>query len=438
VSRTLAAARLFAGALLLALLSARDGAAQEATARKPRPFPALFGPTEAELNRPRRLYLSCSIYDAADDNTFLSNDTDVLDPTLQSNRWYTGANVSLAYTSKPRRNQFSLNLSSAGRYYSDLHEVVTTRHNGAFALDVQPALDWRVQLSGTASYSPYYDVVLGPTGQTLWSADNPPVSEDASVSKQHSMQYGSFVGVTHNFTAGTILALNYGMRYRQVLSVSGADMDTQRAGFQFTHAIAKDVAVKVGYAYGLSTTGDPQALPIRNNDLDIGLNYGKTFAPSVRTSLAFTTGSTIVSAADGQHFRVTGSGRLMRRLSPSWTAMLAYDRGLQVPDGATRPFFSDTLTGSLGGYLGRRLNVRLQPTYSHGVVGLGGDANPYNAWTNTSRVEFALSRRVALYGEHFLYRYRFATAAGLPAQLMPSVDRQGARVGLTLWAPIVR
>lgn len=434
--RTLAAARLFAGALLLALLSARGSAAQEATSRKPRPFPALFGPTESELNRPRRLYLSCSIYDAADDNTFLSNDTDVLDPTLQSNRWYSGMNVSLAYTSKPRRNQFSLNLSSAARYYSDLHEVVTTRHNGAFAFDLQPALDWRVQLSGTASYSPYYDVVLGPTAQTLWAADAAPVSEDASVSKQHSMQYGSFLGVTHNFSPETILAMNYGVRYRQVFE--GADMETQRAGFQFTHAIAKDVGVKIGYAYGLSTFGGGSARPIRNNDLDIGLNYGKTFAPSVRTSLSFTSGSTIVSAADGQHFRVTGSARLMRRLSPTWTASAAYDRGLQVPDGATRPFFSDTVTGSLGGYLGRRTNVRLQPTYSHGVVGLGGEANPYNAYTNTSRIEFALSRRLALYGEHFFYRYRFASAAGLPVQLMPSVDRQGARVGLTLWAPIVR
>ena len=136
MSRFIALARVFAGALLLVLLSARGASAQQTTARKPRPFPALFGPTEAELNRPRRLYLSCSIYDAVDDNSFLSNDTDVLDPTLQANRWYTGANVSLAYTSKPRRNLISLNLSSSARYYSDLHEVVTTRHSGAFSIDL--------------------------------------------------------------------------------------------------------------------------------------------------------------------------------------------------------------------------------------------------------------------------------------------------------------
>jgi len=437
VSRFIALARVFTGALLLVLLSARGSSAQQTTARKPRPFPALFGPTEAELNRPRRLYLSCSIYDAVDDNSFLSNDTDVLDPTLQANRWYTGANVSLAYTSKPRRNLISLNLSSSARYYSDLHEVVTTRHSGAFSIDLQPALDWRLQLSSTASYSPYYDVVLGPTGQGLSSADMPPVSEDASVSKQHAMQYGSFVGVTHNFAPETMLALNYGVRYRQIFE--GADTDTQRAGVQFTHRIAKDVALKMGYGYGLATTGGgPAARPIRNNDLDVGLNYGKTFAPSVRTSISFTTGSTIVSAEDGQHFRVTGSGRLMRRLSPTWTAMLTYDRGLQVPDGATRPFFSDTVGAMLGGYVGRRVNVRLQPNYSHGVVGFGADVNPYDAYTATSRIEIAISRRLALYGEHFFYRYRFASDAGLPAQLMPSVDRQGARVGLTLWAPIVR
>ena len=434
MSRVIVVARVFVGVLLLATLSARIGSAQ--SARKPRPFPALFGPTETELNRLRRLDLTCSIYDAADDNSFLSSDSDVLDPALQSNRWYTGANISLAYTNKPRRNHVSLNLSSAARYYPDLHEVVTTRHGGAFSVDLQPALDWRVQASSTASYSPYYDVVLGPTGQAL-SFDTSPVSEDASVSKQHAMQYGSFLGVTHNFGPQTALALDYGLRYRQIFE--GGDTETQRAGFQFTHGIAKDVGLKIGYAYGIATTGSgPEARPIRNNDLDLGLNYGKTFAPSVRTSVSFTTGSTIVSAGDGQHFRVTGSGRLMRRLSPTWTAMLSYDRGLQVPDGATPPFFSDTVSGTLGGYLGRRVNVRLQPSYSHGVVGLGADVNPYNAYTSTSRLEFALGRRVALYAEHFFYRYRFASAAGLPAQLMPSVDRQGARMGLTLWAPIVR
>lgn len=434
MSRFLAVARRLVGALLLVLLSARVGSAQ--SSRKPRAFPALFGPTESELTRPIRLDVTCSVYDAADDNSFLTNDTDVLDPTLQSNRWYTGANIALAYTRKPHRNAVSLNLASSGRYYADLHQVVTTRHSGAIGLDLYPAKDWRLQLSDSASYSPYYQVVFGPSAGALWGGDVP-VSDDASVAIQHAMQYASFVGLSHTFGPQTALSLNYGVRYTEVFG--GFDSNSQRAGFQFTHGLTKDIGVRIGYAYGVAVTGlDRTAAPIRNNDLDLGLNYGRTFSPSVRTSFSFATGSTIVSSGDGRHFRVTGSGRLTRRLTPTWTALVTYDRGLSVPDGATRPFFSDTIGGNIGGYVGRRVSLRLQPSYSHGVVGFEGETNPYNSYASTARAEIALGRRVALYAEHFYYRYRFASQAGLPTLLIAGVDRQGARIGLTLWAPLVR
>jgi hypothetical protein len=434
VSRTLAVARRLVGVLLLVLLSARVGSAQ--SSRKPRAFPALFGPTESELTRPVRLDVSCSVYDAADDNSFLTNDTDVLDPTLQSNRWYTGANIALAYNRKPHRNALSLNLASSARYYADLHQVVTTRHSGAVSLDLYPATDWRLQLSDSASYSPYYQVVFGPSAGALWGGDVP-VSDDASVAVQHAMQYASFVGLSHNFGPQTALNLNYGVRYTDVFG--GFDSNSQRAGFQFTHGLTKDIGVRIGYAYGIAVTGlDRTAAPIRNNDLDLGLSYGRTFSPSVRTSFSFASGSTIVSSGDGRHFRVTGSGRLTRRLTPTWTALVTYDRGLSVPDGATRPFFSDTIAGNIGGYVGRRVSLRVQPSYSHGVVGFEGDTNPYNSYSTTARAEIALGRRLALYAEHFYYRYRFASQAGLPALLIAGVDRQGARIGLTLWAPLVR
>ena len=50
----------------------------------------------------------------------------------------------------------------------------------------------------------------------------------------------------------------------------------------------------------------------------------------------------------------------------------------------------------------------------------------------------AISHHLALYVEHFYYRYRFASAAGLPALLTSATDRQGARVGLTVWTPLVQ
>ena len=251
------------------------------------------------------------------------------------------------------------------------------------------------------------------------------------------MQYGSVVGLTHTYSEKSALVFNYGLHYTQVCAAP--DSNSQRAGALFTQLLTKDIGLRVGYAYGVAATGtDPTAAPIRNQDIDLGLSYGRTFAPSVRTSFGFSTGSTIVSSDDGRHFRLTGSGRLSRQLSPLWTAQITFDRGLQVPDGATRPFFADNVGGSVRGYFNQRISLRLQPSYSHGVVGFAGKTNSYDSVTSSARLDVALTHQLALYGEHFYYRYQFASAAGLPGLLTMGLKRQGARVGLTLWTPLVR
>ena len=109
-----------------------------------------------------------------------------------------------------------------------------------------------------------------------------------------------------------------------------------------------------------------------------------------------------------------------------------------MPDGATRPFFSDTVAGTISGYISRRASLRIQPSYSHGVVGFTGQTNAYNSYSSTTRFEVAVSHRLALYAEHFYYNYRFDNGVGLPALLTTGLNRQGARIGLTVWTPLVQ
>jgi hypothetical protein len=251
------------------------------------------------------------------------------------------------------------------------------------------------------------------------------------------MQYGSFVGVTHTISERSSLAWNYSARYTQVFE-GGSDTNTQRGGVAYVHGLTKYIGLRLGYAYGVAFAG-PTALPITSQDLDVGLSYGRAFAPSRRTTFGFSSGSSFVSEGDGAlHYVITGSARLTRRLAPRWTSQVLYDRGLSVPDGATRPFFADTVAANITGYINGRTSVRLQPQYSHGVVGLSGVTNSYNSGSSTTRLEMAISHHLALYVEHFYYRYRFANGVGLPPMLMSSVDRQGARVGLTVWTPLVQ
>jgi len=423
--------------LLLGLAAARSASAQSTSTHRLPLFHSLFGPTDNEQNRPRQLDLNWSLYTAGDDNSFLSTDADILDAALQSKRVYSGLTISAQYVRRPPRRVLTFNTAAAGRYYSDLRRVVTTRYGGGMTLDALVARDWRLQLSNTASFSPFYQVVLAPSAPGLWTPDAPAPSADNAVSRQHAMQYGSFIGVTHGYSARSSIAFNYGLRYTQVFE--GADSGSQRGGVEYVHGIAKDIGLRLGYAYGVAFTGaNPGARPIRNQDIDIGLNYGRSFSPSRRMSLGFTTGSSIISSDDGSHFRVTGSARFTRRLSPRWTAVVLYDRGLQVPDGATRPFFSDTVSAGINGYFSPRASLRILPAYSHGTVGFTGQTNAYNSYSSTTRFEVAISHRLAVYAEHFYYNYAFDSGVGLPAFLTTGLNRQGVRAGLAVWTPLVQ
>jgi hypothetical protein len=423
----------------IALSIARPALAQSGSgSARPLPvFRGLFGPDERESTRPRSLDVNWNVYSAQDDNTFLATDADVLDTPLQSNRIYTGATIGATYKRRPKRNVLTLSGSAAGRYYADLREVVTTRYGGGMSLDSSLARDWRLQLAESASFSPFYQLAVAPAGPDAPAADAPvPVGDDA-VARQHAMQYGSFVGLTHTMSARTSLAWNYSSRYTQVFD-GGTDTNTQRGGVSYLHGLTKYIGLRLGYAYGVAFTG-PGVSPIRNQDLDVGLSYGRAFAPSRRTTFGFSSGSSFVSDGDGSlHYVVTGSARLTRRLAPRWTSQVLYDRGLSVPDGATRPFFADTVAANISGYLTGRVSVRLQPAYAHGVVGFSGATNSYNSGSNTTRLEMAISHHLALYLEHFIYRYQFANGVGLPPLLSQSVDRQGVRLGLTLWTPLVQ
>jgi hypothetical protein len=82
---------------------------------------------------------------------------------------------------------------------------------------------------------------------------------------------------------------------------------------------------------------------------------------------------------------------------------------------------------------------RTFPSYARGTAGVGAESNPYDSLASTTRLEIGLGRRVAFYFEHFYYRYAFANNTNLPPMVAVSgLNRNGARVGLTLWAPVIR
>jgi hypothetical protein len=390
-------------------------------------YRGLFGPTELEENLPERLFFTFSTYGAGDDSSALGG-TDIADVTLQARRFYQGAQARFSMRRQRARSLINFEGTSALRYYPGLHGVTTSQHGGSLDAQLVRSPKLKFQLSAAGAYSPYYQFQ---PGQASVAGPVPAPGQDFSVARQRTLNYGGLGAMTYSAGRYTEFVVNGGARYTQFLDAP--DFISHSLGARVTHRVSRDFALVLGYSTGLQgRSGLPGT---RTQNIDAGLNYAHGVWLSPKTSIGFSTGSAIVSALDGKHFELTGSAFVKQQLSPRWTAQVAVARGIQAVETSPRPFIGETINASLGGYFSRRLSLRLTPMFGHGTdVTVNGGS--YRSFSNQARVEWAFSRFWAFYVEHYYFHYRTA-GPELPSEL-PGLDRQGARTGITLWAPMVR
>lgn len=395
---------------------------------------SLFGPTEAQERRAQQVNLTLFLYNAFDDNSRFEADNDLLDATLQSKRMFQGAGGTFSFSRRRPRATITAGGSAGFRYYSALRSVTTSKFNGSAGMDVQVSPRLRVQGSQAFSYSPYYQLALGQSAPALGGTEIPTASADYSVARERVIGYTSVAGATYQPGRRSTLTFGYGLQYTDFLG-SGA-FSAQRGGGRYEYELWDGIALRLGY--GLAVSRDRSAAPaVLVHNIDLGVDYRRSIALSPRTSVALSTGTTVVSAADGRHVQVGGMLRVDRQLFAGWRAQAGYERGVQVLENTPVPFFSGTFTGGISGQITRRMSLRSVPIYSTGAA-VGDRSMKYHSVSATTRLDIAVTRHWALYGEHFYYRYQFPQGTGLPAVLTDGLQRQGLRGGLTLWVPVLR
>jgi hypothetical protein len=389
-------------------------------------YRGLYGPTDVENNLPERLFFTLSTYGAADDSTVFGAG-DISDVSLQSRRFYEGAQTRLSFRRQRARSLVNFDTTSALRYYSGLNDATTTQHGGTLAAQFALSPRVKLQMGLAGSYSPYYE--FQPGQGTSGPSGSP--EQNFSISRQRTLAYGALGSLTVITSRYSELTLDGAGRYTQF--IGAPDFLSHTAGGRFTKRVSRDVALVLGYTSGRLGRSDGSST--LTSAIDAGVSYNRGFLLSPKLSFGFSTGSAIVGGLRGQRFELIGSAYLKHQVSGRWTTQLAFARGLQTIDTAPRPFIGETVTGSLSGYLTRRIGIRLAPSYGHGTDVTAGTGS-YRSYSNQARIDVAFSRFWAVYVEHFFYNYRMTGGAGI--SLPPGLDRQGVRTGLVLWAPLVR
>lgn len=397
------------------------------------PYRTLFGPNSRDGARPDQFTVALSVYAGLDDTSVFATGG-VLDDSLLTGRAHQGATMALAFLRRRPRATITLAGSSALRYYSSLNRIGTQKHSGGIGLAVLASKQLTFRVALDASYSPSYQLALGHAPVVDASELTfEPAGVDFGVTRDKQITYGSFAGASYVWNSSRNLTLGYRSSYADYFTRS--DFATQEASARFTQRLSSDIALRLGYGLGSGSLAGVRSTV--HHDLDIGLIYNRSFSFSPRTTLGFTSGSTVVSTGAGRQFELIGSAQLRRLLSRRWTSSMGYQRGLTAIDSIAQPFVAATLNGDLSGFLGSRTRVSFQPRYSRGAE-VGDATRTFKSAVSLTRVDTAVSRHWAVFAEHFYHSYQFAAVANLPPALAAGLTRQGLRFGLAIWTPVIR
>jgi len=401
----------------------------------PRPYRGLF-----EAGSPARpgghvLDFTASVYEEYG-NT--QDQGTQLGPLVLDTGWFLGVQGGLSYRKAGQWTQLGLRTDGSFRYYRDSGQSTLPRYS------VQAGVDRRiggerqsaVRFGGSVNYEPYYMLSLLETPvSVVEGAAIVPTNRDDLLYRQARYIFGQSFGFDLPLSARSFFTLTEDARATKA-DIPGLDVRTMHVAAAFGYRFSRYVALRLGYGTRFGSYGAQAQQRLQTHDIDISLDYRRLFAPSRRTTFGFETGSQLVTAESRRQWRVIGAVNVRHQFDAGWFIQGDLARTTQLVEGFSNPLFVNTATGSLGGFLGRRVELLTSGAYSRGVVGFTRD--PYWAVQGSARMRLAVARFVAIDVEGLMARHSFDSRIVLPAGLPSQLNRWSVRFNVALWLPLFR
>jgi hypothetical protein len=390
-------------------------------------FRGLFGPDpDVALTSHPVVELVVTTYEARGQTVARAGEG-IDETSLHDGQFYSGLTTGLSYRRKTRTATLNGGLSNALRVYP-LTGVTTTEHSGYGSMELRASRRTLVRAATALLYTPYHQILGLPVTTEGTSGS------DAAVATNASTTLTGGAAVVRQLGRRGLLTAGYDGRVTTYTSGERGPISHQ-AGAAYTYEFAKGLALRVGDGVRMLRAGTGDAIVAQ--DIALGIDVNRSLTESRRTSVTFTTGSSITSNESGRQFVATGSATLAHRLGRSWQAAVNFDRGLQVADLLPRPFVGNSTGFTLGGFVGRRTSMRVRGSYAFGDFDLNGSSSRYVSYLAEARGAVALGRHFQLYVEHLYYQHRFPEGMPLPSDVPFRRVQHGTRFGLDIWAPLM-
>jgi hypothetical protein len=429
------------------LLLVCGAAVADAQSQSGRPYKALFGGATNDPTVQQSLDVTASVSEGYDDNVLADlGASSAAGPAFSG--VYTALVPAMNYDWVGHAVQISATASSSFKYFQPEHQFIGTSHFGAVGLSAGSQAT-RFSFNQSFSYSPAYYYGLFPTLTTasdvgyVVGADS-----DYAVGAKPILAYDTSANFSQRLSARSTVTAVGTFLYSDLSRVPNSrNLSSYSAGGRYAYGLSRYANVHFGYVYREGqyyyAAGSQPAV---SHDIDIGVDYHKPLSFSRRTHFDFSVGSSLLNTPSfdlvqthGFQYVVLGNASLTHDIARTWRARLVYDRGIGFVQGLAGPVVSDAVKTSVDGFLSRRMDMHVTAGFQDGNVGNAHQPrSSVRSYSGSARLQFALDRTWALFSEYTYYSYTLGAAVIGTGGIPQALDRNNVRVGLTVWAPLVR
>jgi hypothetical protein len=417
---------------------AQQGATNQPTGRTQQvqqAYRGLFGAGSAPQPGGHALDLTVSVYEEYGNNIDDETPTDVL---VLDSGWFTGVRGGLSFEQLGQRARFGLRTEGAFRYYQDSGRTTKPRLHVDMAVDstegTRRNTTWH--LGGSVDHQPYYMLPLFTAGTAVTGGTAIlPTSRDDLLYANARMVYGQSFSVEHQLNPRWTFGVFEDLRYTKADN-AGLDVRAIHAGARFGRRFTRYAALRLGYAYQTGRYGQNTDERLETHDIDVSFDYRRPLPRLRRTTFGFATGSSRVTDQHNARWEVVGMANLRHDFEGGWFVQGDFARNVRLVEGFSRPFLQNTWSASLGGFLGRRVELLTSGGYSRGSIGSTSDR--YRAIQGAARLRLALARYLAIDTEGLINEHHFGGAVVLPGTVTADLNRWSVRCNVTVWLPLSR
>jgi hypothetical protein len=421
-------------AWFLCTLVAWLGAAAPALAQRAnRTYAGAFG-AQPDEERIQGLDLSGAFLGAYDHDVYpMVPSAAALDPRLKESGPSAGVAGTLAYDRDGERTQFTASGSATARGYASSPDLSAAAYQAASSVNTSVTSRLVMNARAAIQYSPFFDFApFLPPGSSSVGPIGPGFAQ-ATVAEPNIGLDGAF-GLMDNLTKQTSVFATLEGRDWRVPDAPENNLRTWRGTAGVRHRLTQALGLHFQYSRDQNQYAFATATPFLNQSIDAGVDYGDTLTFSRRTALSFTTSTSATRYLDETHYRVNGSARLTRGFGRTWSSWVGYNRDTEFRMGFAAPLLSDSIDAGVGGQLSWRLRWSTDIGYTKGTIGFGSDR--FHTYSATSRLDFALNRSLALFGQYGRFNYAIPPGSST-LDLVPRFSRDSVVFGLSAYLPLI-